>query len=130
MVDINKLSSGEYWKHLGMTLEWQEDTVVVKMAEMQETTQVYGNIHGGALAGLIDSAIAVAVNRQLPENYGAFTVEMKINYLRPAKGDLMAKGKIIQQGKKIIVGQAEAYDQKGKMVAYGTATFMVMPPGE
>ncbi|MBS4026948.1 MAG: PaaI family thioesterase [Clostridia bacterium] len=128
MVDINKLSSGDYWKHLGMTLEWEADTVVVKMAKLEETTQVYGNIHGGALAGLVDSAIAVAINRQLPENYGAFTVEMKINYLRPAKGELVARGKVIQKGKKIIVGQGEAFDQDGKMVAYGTATFMVIPP--
>jgi acyl-CoA thioesterase len=113
-----------------MTLEWEAETVVVKMGRLEEALQLYGNIHGGALAGLIDSAIAVAINRQLPENYGAFTVEMKINYLRPAKGELVARGKIIQQGKKIIVGQAEAFDQNGKMVAYGIATFMVMPPEE
>lgn len=130
MVDINYLSSGNYWKSMGMKIERQADGVIVKMETREEVTQVYGNIHGGAVAGLIDSAIAVAVNSEIPKEYGANTIEMKVNYLRPANGNLIGKGTLIKKGKNIIVGQAEVYNEDNKMVAHGTATFMVLPPSE
>ncbi|HVJ47651.1 PaaI family thioesterase [Desulfitobacterium sp.] len=127
MVRIADLESGDYWKHMGMTTVPNVDgktQVVMKVTE--QLKQFYGNVHGGVLAGLLDSAIAVAVNERLDSSEGASTVELKLNYLRPVnEGTLWAEGKIIQKGRRIIVGQGEIKDDSGNLVAFGTATFMV-----
>jgi len=127
MVQISDLESGNYWKHLGMTTVPDVDgkpQVIMKVSE--NLKQFYGNVHGGVIASLVDSSIAVAVNQQLDSGEGASTVEIKLNYLRPVnQGTLWAESKVIQKGKKIIVGQCEIKDDAGNMVAFGTATFII-----
>lgn len=127
MVQISDLAQGNYWKHLGMTTVHDgEGKTQVVLQITDNLKQFYGNVHGGVIASLLDSSIAVAVNQQLASGEGASTVEIKLNYLRPVnKGTLRAEGKVIQKGKKIIVGQCEIKDDDGNMVAFGTATFIV-----
>jgi len=51
---------------------------------------------------------------------------MKLNYLRPVnKGTLYGEGEIVRIGKQVIVGKGEIKDSVGRMVAFGTATFMI-----
>lgn len=127
MVQITDLETGNYWKHMGMTTVPDMDgkiQVIIKITE--DLKQFYGNVHGGVIAGLLDSCIAVAVNQQLDPKQGASTVEMKLNYLRPVhEGTLWAEGKVIQKGSKLVVGQGEIKDDAGNMVAFGTSTFMI-----
>lgn len=127
VVRISDLETGNYWRHIGMTtIEDIDGKIQIVMEINENLKQFYGNVHGGVIAGLLDSSIAVAVNQQLASGEGASTVEMKINYLRPVNGGtLKAEGKVIQKGRKIIVGQGEIKDDAGNMVAFGTATFMV-----
>ena len=129
MVRIADLETGNYWKHMGMTTVPSIDgktQVVMKVTE--NLKQFYGNVHGGVIAGLLDSCIAVAVNQQLDSGEGASTVEIKINYLRSVnEGTLWAEGTVIQRGRKIIVGQGEVKDDVGNLIAIGTATFMITP---
>lgn len=127
MVQIVKLAAGSYWQHMGMkAVEGSDGKIRVVLEITDDLLQIYGNVHGGVFAGLLDSAIAVALNQKLDENEGASTVEMKLNYLRSVnKGILYAEGEVIQKGKKIIVGKGEIKDGTGQLVAFGTATFMV-----
>jgi len=127
VVRIADLETGPFWKHMNMEIVTRDDdTKVVKLTITEELKQYYGNIHGGAIASLMDSAIAIAVNQQLDPEEGASTIEMKLNYLRPAsQGALWGEGRIIQKGRKIIVGQAEIKNDEGQLVAVGTASFMV-----
>ena len=125
---MNDLESGNFWRHLGMTTVVGDDgktRVLMKVTE--NLKQFYGNVHGGAIASLIDSAIAVAINQRLEPEEGASTVELKINYLRPInKGNLWGEGKVIQKGRKIVVAQGEIKNDEGQILAIGTATFMII----
>lgn len=127
MVLIANLESGPYWKHMNMSTETGPDGEIQAVMEISgELLQFYGNVHGGAIAGLMDTCIAIALNQQLDPEKGASTVEIKINYLRPVnKGKIIGKGKVIKMGKRMIVGQGEIFDEEGKMVAFGTATFII-----
>lgn len=126
MVQITDLERGHYWKLLGMkTGAGVDGKLGVELEVSENLIQVYGNIHGGVIASVLDSAIAVAINQQLGPGEGAVTVEIKINYLRPvSKGKIRGEGSVIQKGRKIIVAQGEIRDESGQMVAFGTATFM------
>jgi uncharacterized protein (TIGR00369 family) len=127
MVQITDLKTGAYWDHMGMELVTGCDGGIrISMELSSNLKQFYGYIHGGAIAGLLDTIIGVAINRQLDPSEGASTVELKINYLRPvSEGKLWGEGKVIQKGGKLIVGQGEIKDDAGRLVAFGTATFIL-----
>ena len=131
MTRISDLANSNYWKHMGMAIiKDPEGNTKVTLEIDENLKQFYGNLHGGAIAGLLDSTIAVALNQELGPEEGAITVEMKLNYLRPVNtGTLVGEGKVIQKGRKIIVGQGEIKDGAGNLIAFGTATFMVTTPG-
>ncbi|MDA8124349.1 MAG: PaaI family thioesterase [Deltaproteobacteria bacterium] len=127
MVQIADLKSGAYWAHMGMDLAvGEQGETLISMEISSNIKQFYGYAHGGAIAGLLDSAIAVAINQQLDPGEGAYTAELKIHYLRlVSDGQLWGEGKVIQKGKNLIVGQGEIKDNAGQLVAFGTATFIL-----
>ncbi len=83
--------------------------------------------HGGVLATLVDGAIGTAARTVAPEDAEISTVEINLNYLRPArKGRVVAEGKIVQSGKTLLVGTAEVKDEGGKLLVVGRATYIVV----
>jgi uncharacterized protein (TIGR00369 family) len=69
-----------------------------------------GIFHGGVIAALADSAGGYAATTLYAEDVSFLTVELKINFLRPAKGDrLIARGKVIKGGGTLTVAQSDLY---------------------
>jgi len=92
--------------------------------------QLFGVVHGGAIASLIDSVIGLAVNGYLEPGQQAATVEMNVNYLLPVReGVLTATAAIVHQGRRTIVGTADVHNEKGRLVACGRATYIVNQEG-
>ena len=83
-----------------------------------------GIVHGGAIATLADCAMGSAVCSTLDDE-APLTVEMKVNYLEPAKpGVLVASAEVRRRGKRFIVVEAEVTQKdSGESLAYATATF-------
>lgn len=117
-----------FWDHIGM----EEQVIEEGYAELRinitpNLHQRRGSVHGGVLASLIDGAVGSAVRSTLSQDQVSTTVELKINYLRPAKGSyLLAKAKLSHRGRTLAVGQAEIVNPDGKLVAMGTATYMIL----
>ncbi len=89
--------------------------------------QPYGIVHGGVYASLIDAAAFWAAYSTIGKTSGMTTVEMKLNYLRPAaSGRFVARGKSIKTGRSICLSEASVFDDKDKMLAHGTATLMII----
>jgi len=89
-----------------------------------------GIVHGGILATLIDSAMGSLVNRILPEQKYGVTAELKVNYIRPGKsGTLRAEASILHQGQTLIVCQGSVYDERDRLLAHATSTFVVLDKG-
>ena len=90
--------------------------------------QAYGTAHGGVLAGLVDAAMGLAILSGVPDGEGCATIEMKLNFLAPAlPGDLRGRGRVVQQGKRIVVAWGEVDDADGRAVACGMGTFQRIP---
>ena len=90
--------------------------------------QAYGTAHGGVLAGLVDAAMGLAILGGVPDGEGCATIEMKLNFLAPASpGGFCARGRVVQQGKRIVVAWGEVDDAKGRAVACGIGTFQRIP---
>lgn len=79
-------------------------------------------LHGGIVAALIDiaghAAVAVEINRMAP------TIDLRIDYLRPAGGDhLMATAKLLRAGRTVARVDIEVTDAEGRVVALGRGSF-------
>ncbi|HUW64032.1 MAG TPA: PaaI family thioesterase [Spirochaetia bacterium] len=116
-----------FWSLLGMSvLHREKGKAEILLPVSDKLLQLFGVVHGGAIASLIDSVIGLAVNGFLDHGLQAATVEMNVNYLLPVtKGRLIAAATILQQGKRIIVGSAEVRDDKDRLVACGRATYII-----
>ncbi len=107
-------------------LQWGSSFLEIQLDKKH--LQPFGFVHGGAIASLVDAATFWAVFPQIKRGFGLTTVDLKVNFLSPAKdGKLSAKGRCIRAGKTLALGDAQIRNDKGSLVAHGTATMMVVP---
>jgi uncharacterized protein (TIGR00369 family) len=106
-------------------LDWGASRLEMPVEEKH--FQPYGMVHGGVYASVVDAAAFWAVYPQVDEDFGITTIELKLNYLAPSSsGSLIAKGKSIKVGKTICLAEARVEDERGKLLAHGTETMMVL----
>ena len=86
-----------------------------------------GTTQGGVIAAIADAAMGWAFMTTLGEGESYTTVEMKINFLRPAwKGRLEARGKVRSGGKTISLIECDVVGADGKVVAHAVSTCMTL----
>jgi uncharacterized protein (TIGR00369 family) len=91
-----------------------------------------GIVHGGWALTLIDSATGCAAHTLIPAGSSYTTVETKANFSRPIAQDtgrVRAEGRAVSRGRRIISCEARIVDAKGRLLAHGTSTLMVLPGG-
>ncbi len=89
-----------------------------------------GTVHGGWLSTLLDTAMGCAVHTRLPAGMAYTTVEMKLNFVKPAfehTGTLRCEATLIHFGKRIATSEGRVYDAAGNLIAHGTETCMIFP---
>ncbi|MGE0045341.1 MAG: PaaI family thioesterase [Hyphomonadaceae bacterium] len=90
-----------------------------------------GFVHGGWALTLLDSCTGCAAHTTLPAGVGYTTVETKGNFVRaitPETGIVRAEGKVVAQGRTIITAEGRITDGKGRLLAHGTSTLIVLRP--
>jgi uncharacterized protein (TIGR00369 family) len=125
---VIKMANGSpYYRLLGMEVkEIKEGESRVNMPFRQDLTHPYGIAHGGAIASLADSAVAMALIGLVDSKDRITTIEFKINFFASVdKGELEAHAKIIHKGSKTAVGDVEVVNEKGKLVAKLVATYSI-----
>jgi uncharacterized protein (TIGR00369 family) len=87
--------------------------------------QLQGVMHGGAIASLIDTAVAIAISTESQAGDRFTTVEMKVNYLAPIReGRIRADARLVRNGRRIIVAECDVYDSEDKLAAKGLLTYI------
>ncbi|MEJ2501069.1 MAG: PaaI family thioesterase [Campylobacterales bacterium] len=116
-----------FLEHTGAELNFAEEG----KAELELNVQPYhlqhlGFVHGGVISTLMDNTGWYAAVSNLDEGYTAVTMEIKINYLKPASGKhLVASANVKRQGRKTSFVLIELHDE-GKLVAFATGTYAVL----
>lgn len=91
-----------------------------------------GVIHGGALTTLMDTACGFAAIAALDEPGICPTLDLRIDYMRPAepKRDVLGFAEAYRVTKSVIFARGIAYHKgdKDKPIAHCTATFMRLDP--
>ena len=125
---VKRLETGAFWILLGMKVnEAKDGRATVTMPIKPDLLQLYGVVHVGALASLVDGAIGAAVQSSLQEDEASTTVDLQVMYDKAAEqGLLTAKSSIIRRGRTIIFAECQVHDDEGVLIAHGTATYMVL----
>ena len=97
----------------------------------EEFTQQHGFIHAGILSTALDSACGYAAFSLMPADAAVLTIEFKINFLSPARGErFVFRAEVTKPGRTISVadGKAFAIDEEGseKLIATMTGTMMAV----
>ena len=86
-----------------------------------------GVVHGAVLYALADTGMGGALTSVLDENKFCSTIEIKINYFRPAsQGLLRCETRVIHQGSRTGALESEIVDDAGRLLARATGTFMIL----
>lgn len=103
---------------------------VIEFAYDPSLTQQHGYVHAGVLTTVVDSACGYAAYTLMPPASEVLTVEYKVNFLSPAKGERFAAiGKVVRSGKTITVCSGEVAARENgreKVVATMLATMIAV----
>lgn len=103
-----RFSSAPYYKLLGMRAESDAPgRSRLTLPYSEKLTQLYGGIHGGALASMADSAVSIAAATTFSDEEANATVELTIQFLAPAgANDVVAEGRVVKRGAKLAFCEA------------------------
>ena len=124
------LDTVPFAKLLGIQLESAvPGHAVLKLPIREELKQNNAIVHGGAIASLIDSAMAFAIIPLLAENERTTTVDLTIHYLRPlTEGVAKATARVVRAGRRIIVVSAEVLNHEERLAATAISTYARLTP--
>jgi uncharacterized protein (TIGR00369 family) len=112
---------------LGLTLESCEvDRVVVRLPFRNEVTTLGDTVHGGAIAGLVDTAATAAfwAKPGLSASSRGTTIGFSLSFLSAGRGvDLVAEARVRRRGREICNGEVVVRNASGGEVAQAIVTY-------
>ena len=106
--------------------DYEEQTVTYSFPTLSWQINEKGGIHGGAIAGMFDTALGVVANFTAGENE-ATTTDMTISFLRGVEYGMRLRMKvyIVKAGRSLIRQRAELTDAAtGKLLATSSGSWM------
>ena len=102
----------------------------IEMAVRRDLMQQRGYVAAGIVTAIVDTACGFAAMSLMPAGSGVVTVEYKVNFISPARGErLRAQGRVVKPGRSLTVCTGEVYEVSGaapKAVAAMLATMVAL----
>ena len=103
--------------------------VQVRFTAIPEFANMLGDVHGGFIAAMLDVVTTCAAATTLESGEAPTTIELKINYIRPAKiGVILGAGSVVHRGKSIVFLEGNLRSSDNALVATASATVRVIHP--
>jgi uncharacterized protein (TIGR00369 family) len=100
---------------------------ILELVASQSHKNLMGTVHGGILCMMADTAMGMAFITTLSENETHTTLELKINFMRPAwEGRIRAIGKVVKRGKATGFVECEIVNDEDQLLAKASSTFMIL----
>ena len=111
---------------LGIELdEISEGVATLGLNVRKELKQNHGVVHGGAIASLIDTAMAFAIITLLAPGEKVTTVDLTVSYLRPlTKGRITARARVVRSGRRLFVVSADVFGNDGILASTALSTYI------
>jgi len=112
--------------HLGLAFVHMDgDASELRLQPQPEHHNSFAVVHGGVLMTLLDVAMALAARSQQPD-LGAVTVDMTSQFLRPASGPLVARGRVLHRSATLVFTEATVWDAQDRACTHATGTFKLI----
>jgi uncharacterized protein (TIGR00369 family) len=113
-----------------LEVDTEQGTIRVQFDGRQEFLNPIGNIQGGFLCAMLDDTLGPALVATLPKDHFAPTIELKVNFIRPAKpGALIGTARVVSRGGTIAFLAGELTTEQGELIATATATARIVQLG-
>ena len=89
---------------------------------LPEHQNSFGVAHGGAVMTLLDVTLATSA-RSVQQDMGVVTIEMKTSFMRPSRGRLTSRGRLMHRTATLAFAEASVFDAEGQLCAHATGTF-------
>jgi uncharacterized protein (TIGR00369 family) len=108
-------------------LEAEPGRAVLRLPFSEDLRQSFGQLHGGAIFTLADSAAGRAAHSVQKPGYRCVTLETQIIFIAAVRDeDCVAEARVIHQDEAHLVVEATVKSASGKLVAKTLATFIVL----
>lgn len=90
-----------------------------------------GNVHGGIVTVLLDTAMGCSFHTTLPAGVGYTTLELKMSFHRAVttrSGTLRATGSILHSGSRVSAVEARLTDRDDRLYAHASSTLLILRP--
>jgi uncharacterized protein (TIGR00369 family) len=121
LIDGSPFTAGLGFVVIGAAPEADEVRLRIEPCEAALRMRGTSQIHGGVIAALIDTAGDLAVAQRLGGPVP--TIDMKVDYLRPAAGAVIAVARARRIGRTVAVADVEVSDSAGKICALGRCVY-------
>lgn len=82
-----------------------------------------GSVQGGLVAGFLDEAMGWAYTHSTGGTHSPLMLDVNFSLLKPVlQGPLIATGRVVKAGKRVVFLAAELHDMDGKELARATST--------
>jgi uncharacterized protein (TIGR00369 family) len=131
------ISPPGFWELLGFRIEHADgDGAVLAMEVPDAMLSPFGTVHGGAIATLFDTGLAVAIARRLEPEDRIATHNLNVTYVAFTRDRrLRCQARVVSLRRTVAVAEGEVMTAEGVLVAKALGTFGVRrmrtlaPPG-
>ncbi|MPM39148.1 hypothetical protein SDC9_85781 [bioreactor metagenome] len=102
------------------------DRARIRMPYQQQFTNSRGDMHGGAIATLLDVGLSAAARAHDPTRYGVVTVDLTIHYIAPGSGDVICTAVCEKRGRSLSFVRGEIYNDAGELLGMASGTFKLV----
>ena len=120
-------------------LEPDQVNLAFDMAESLVGNYIQGSLHGGVISSVLDAVGGLTAtagmiqkkidrpSQDIQKNISRVgTVDLRIDYLRPGKGNsFQASASIMRIGNKVAVTRMELHNDQQRLIAVGTGTYLI-----
>jgi uncharacterized protein (TIGR00369 family) len=104
-----------------------QGTIRVQFEGKQEFANPMGVIQGGFLTAMLDETLGPALVATLDKDSFAPTIELKVNFIRPAPlGKVIGEGRVVARGGSIAFLAGELRSESGELLATASATARIV----
>ncbi|GLZ13965.1 hypothetical protein Acsp04_42000 [Actinomadura sp. NBRC 104425] len=112
-------------------VEIGERHAVLSMPVRPEAFNSTGNLHGGAIATLIDVAAGTAAARGSafkPGEQSLVTADLHVRYLGRPHGDtVFARAEVLKAGRRLVIVECRVTDVEDRVIAAADFSMMIVP---
>ncbi len=124
---LDLLNNSPFYRYMRMeALDAGDGQSSFRLTVTEDHKNLYGILHGGVIATILDSTCSIAVASLLEPGEFSYTLDQRINYIGNLKqGTLYGRGRTIHKGRKTAVSEGEIRDEEGNLIAFGVNTLFL-----